>query len=880
LTSKLETNMTFKGSADVYFELEPSDTGSESDASLNWKSHDNEIKIANDIRVCDDQWAGKMCGPDADQFLSSIHKKKNKNTHSTVFSIDNFRNKRINENRDDSGSRNRYNVSQSSRDMMNDNIINNIININDQRDVDTNFGRTSIVKRNNEDENEVVDPIFSPVFSSNDNFVSNPRNNYYVSFIKSGESRTSAPRNNFYVSSTESSRSRTSAPRNSYYVSSTESSGDSSIGKQEIKRRQQPSGLDCRFRGVGPLDPSLSSATLILDDLVDMKVNIDSPLAEETIATSRDTNGKSSPLWKLLWERRWEWAQERVRLHPEEARKEIKLPIVSADITNEEDLQRIEESDDFHSALPLHLACAVRPLPPTAVLRDLIDAYPEACHRCQELSGMLPIHMAANLQPVVRFRKTSLGLRKKGEKEMSENFPTQTAEENAKVELSDNTMQQYKVDSPNHGEIIGLLLTSYPKSVLVRESINGMTPLHIAASTTRAENGIVSPVASNVLNILMVKGPADAVNFSKDKKGMTPHDWAWRNVDYFCPRCGMENATNNGFQKTELLLASKKSEVMCDYDAALLKLDAGVRCKCTQSLSVSERCLHPLLRKEIRSEANEDFIMSTPTRKPKSTALLSMKIKQSPPPNINCSQLSPLIGIGNEKQEVSGVHQKDVKSNIMSPRALDNIREYANNIYAREGEISSLKNTCKIDRLASDKIASLYMKIHLSELVHPSNHGRRRSLGINAKHSSVPNPYFEVFAAHRCGMSRSYYKSYPLRESTEGTWEDAFLDLGLTHKQLQNGTNGAGHIEIGIRVMHCPEKGSEIKVIGTCHVSLENLERQQQERLQLREEIRHLKDIIGGTREVDMTLPEPEKRPILKGFEVTGKLQVLSLTIK
>jgi hypothetical protein len=781
--------MKFQDRSDVYIELEPFDTGREKRASFYRKSHDDETKIASDIRVCDDQWIETMCGKDVDQFLSSIHKKKDKHTHSAVSSIDNFRNKRVNENRGDFGSRGRYNVAQFSPDMMN----NNIININDRRDDDVHFGRTISVKRKNEDKNEVVN--------------------------SGGETLTSTPRNR-------------------HYVKSTESSGDDSIGKQEGKRRQKPSGRYCRLQGA---DTSLASEKLILDDLIDMEVNVDNSLEEEAVATSRDRNGKSSPLWKLLWERRWEWAQERVRLHPEEARKQIQLPIVSI-----EDLQTNEENDDFYSALPLHLACVVRPLPPTALLRDLIDAYPEACHRCQELSGMLPIHMAANLRPVTCFRKASLGLR-----EMEE-------EQNTKVELSDNTMQQYNVDSANHGEIIELLLESYPISVLVRESINGMTALHIAASTTRAENGIVSPVASNVLNIFIAKGPIDAVHSFKDKKGMTPHDWAWRNVDYFCPRCGMENATNNGIEKAELLVASKKSNVMCDNDAALLKLDAdSMRCKCIQSLSVSEICLHPLLRKEIQSEANEEFILSTPpTLEFKSKASSSMHGKKLQQPNINC------------------------KSNI-SPRELDNIRECTNTMNAREGKSASLGSACKKDRLASDKTANLYMKIRLSELVHPSNHGRRRGSRSNGKKSSsVPNPYFEVFAAHRCGMSRSYYKSYPLHGSTEGTWEDAFLDLGLTHKQLQNGTNGASHIEIGIRVMHCSEKGSDIKVIGMCQMSLENLERQQQEMLQKREQIRHFKDIVGGVRDIDVSLPEPESHPILKGFEVTGNLQVLSLTIK
>lgn len=205
----------------------------------------------------------------------------------------------------------------------------------------------------------------------------------------------------------------------------------------------------------------------------------------------------------------------------------------------------------------------------------------------------------------------------------------------------------------------------------------------------------------------------------------------------------------------------------------------------------------------------------------------------------------------------------------------------------------------------SEKTVNLHLKIRLSELVHPSNHGRKQSSGISLKgggtsssddggrgrsrsvgklsrgrkNKLIPSPYFELYAAHRCGVSRTYYKSHPLYESAEGIWEDAFFDLGLTHEQVRNGTNGAGHIEIGIRVMHCPPKVSESKLIGNCQVSLETLERQQKEMMWSKEAARRVGSSgRSNSRELAMSLQEPEKHPVLKGFEVTGRLQVLSFS--
>lgn len=925
--------MTFKGGANVYFELEPFDTISETDDdSIRLQSH--VTQIVGKKLLDDDEWVEEMFVQDADQFLSSIN--KNRGNVSVVSS------RKISsvigevEDRNDRGSRNKHHESRNSPVKMNRNFRSSTDQWDDN---DTNLARMGIVGMNHEHENP-SSFLSTPTPGSKD----------YVSSTESSESRTSASRNKYYVSSTESSDSRNSATRNGY-IKSTESNGSMSIGRTEIQRIRQQSGLDSPTLEIGSLVPTLlvtqsilndrndtkakievpplsvtqsilddlddvretigipplpatpsilddvddmqqdievpplsltqsilddlddvqatievpplSVTQSILDDLDDMQAKIDTSHVEGTSACPEE------PLWELLWGRRWSWAQQRVRLHPEEAREKYVLPIISSEHSNGEEPQTSEESDDIHSALPLHLACAVRPLPPTALVRDLINAYPAACQKCQKSSGFLPIHMAANLRPIVHSRETNAESSVDGAKQFSS-----SSEENEKFDANNTSVQQCKEDSENHGDIINLLLNSYPGSITVRESINSMTPLHIAASTTRAENGIVSPVVSNVLNILLAKSPANFMKFCNDKNGMTPYDWAWRNVDYFCPRCGLETTTNS-FDETKLLLSTKTSDALFDYDAALLKLDAGMRCKCTQSFSVSETSLHPFLQKDICSHLEASVEQSA--------AMSSPKIAQSSPSTTNYPQPSPRKDIGDDEDRKTVIQKIEAQCNIISDRELDKIRQYANL------NLASRRKTCKNGE--SGESAMLHMKIRLSELVHPSLHSKRRTLGVNVKNGcvrptinskswSAPSPYFELFAAHRRGMSRSYYKSYPLRGSTEGTWEEAFLDLGLTRKQLENGTNGAGYIEIGIRVMHLPDKGSDIKCIGSCQISLEALERQQQERMRLQDEVCNLKHIIGDDREVAMALPEPKMYPILKGFEVTGKLQVLSLSIK
>lgn len=565
--------------------------------------------------------------------------------------------------------------------------------------------------------------------------------------------------------------------RNGYIVKK----DNSFEGKQMRKGKEE---RQCRQR-FDPPSPS-PSTKLILNDLTDLNEKIFGSLVEKGLEPEGSTSYLESSLTNFLRERQWERAKEYLKLHPEEASQKAKLPKMnSGDI--------MATSRDTYLTYPLHLACASRPLPPTELIKDLIHAYPEACHQFEEPSGALPIHLAANLKLLLQKRIS---------------------------------------DSPNHNNVVDLLISLNPESICAREKINGMTPLHIAASTTRAENGIVSPLESIVLDTLMKKSPIDALQLWKDNNGMTPFDWAWQNV----------------------YLKENIAKISCDESE-----NESSSIQSSPSLMVDELCLHPFLRKDIlnhfqptiRLEPNKRDIGA---RRRMRRAISSTEAKKSPQKNSK-SHISDTVKEPERLMDCA----------LISSSELNNIREYANI------NMASRKQTCNKDALGRGKSATLHMQISVSELIHPSQHGKRRNSKRNGK--TLPNPYVEVFAAHRCGISKSSYKSYPLHGSREGTWEDAFLALGLTQKQLRNGTNGASYIEVGIRVMHCPDTGSNTKLIGTCKVPLEALQKQQQQRLGL------IKEYQKSNQSVKLSLPEPEKYPILKGFEVTGQLQVLSLSI-
>ena len=137
-----------------------------------------------------------------------------------------------------------------------------------------------------------------------------------------------------------------------------------------------------------------------------------------------------------------------------------------------------------------------------------------------------------------------------------------------------------------------------------------------------------------------------------------------------------------------------------------------------------------------------------------------------------------------------------------------------------------------------------------------------------------PNPYYQLYVTNGTSVA-SVYQSRPVMKKTEGTWEEAVIDISPNPKSnkhlpraimddddaststtsLRPPTVLDHHWRIGFRVIHChhctadgkvmdpPEKAN---VIGLCRTSLDKLQK------------------------------EP-RQPIMHGFQVMGWLEVTHL---
>jgi hypothetical protein len=147
-------------------------------------------------------------------------------------------------------------------------------------------------------------------------------------------------------------------------------------------------------------------------------------------------------------------------------------------------------------------------------------------------------------------------------------------------------------ENENHVEILDLLLERYPNSIMATEIINNMIPLQVAAYTTKSENGIVTPIIASIFHLLVDKTTKaskssftdaettidNVVTTYKDRNGLTAYDWSWKNVNYYCSRCGMEEDSATTTTVTRRM---------------------PMKCNCNQAVSVTVNVIHPLLRKEI-----------------------------------------------------------------------------------------------------------------------------------------------------------------------------------------------------------------------------------------------------------------------------------------
>jgi hypothetical protein len=504
-------------------------------------------------------------------------------------------------------------------------------------------------------------------------------------------------------------------------------------------------------------------------------------------------------LIELISEQQWESAIRRLKRNPKEAAEGIQ----SIELCIGGSRGYVDTS-----GLPLHLACSMRPLPPTNFMELLINKHPEACMEplFKPQLNILPIHLACDLTNI-------------------------TEEES----------------QPNHhGDIVKLLIQSYPQSILCREMTKHMLPLHIAASTAQTKNGVISSTAAEIIEMLVLAGPPDVATTYRDADGCIP-------LDYASSWCGYHHM-----------------------------------------LSVTQNQLHPLLRSVINThlmtlepvvrETEDEFIImkeeysSTKStkrflqrRRPSSTSTSTTSNKHIETKTMVQNAIQRLTANNvRERESIDGVvidrandevcYEKDEESDVIEYNRSGIEPNRDNTVEAREDVASC--DAMSFPPVTTNTNTMICLKLRLSGLrTRGGGGGLRRGGGGK---SSVPNPFFEVFVAHRGGISKGYYKSYPLYRTTEGTWEECFVGTGLTHDQLVQGT-----AHIGIRVSHFPRRGTTSQIIGTVQVAFEDLER-------VLGEGNHALEAADETSESG----DLAKYPILQGYQVMGWVQVLSLHIQ
>ena len=198
-------------------------------------------------------------------------------------------------------------------------------------------------------------------------------------------------------------------------------------------------------------------------------------IIDEQQVSPQSSEKNSTVLSECLLNRNYDTMTARLEMYPQEASQEIILS---------------EDDAAVSKGLPLHLACAMRPLPPLSIFEVLLEANPKAASQPETKWGLLPLHFAVNL-----------------------------------------SHQHEHDDSKNawhQAQVTRLLLSAYPAALNSKETCQGRTALHLAASSTpQSIDGRVPEASANLLQVLILH-PASTTEalWGTDAAGETAYDMA------------------------------------------------------------------------------------------------------------------------------------------------------------------------------------------------------------------------------------------------------------------------------------------------------------------------------------------------------------------
>lgn len=254
--------------------------------------------------------------------------------------------------------------------------------------------------------------------------------------------------------------------------------------------------------------PPIEIVTFDDQDTVSLQSDFQLEMFDHTDSERTIFDGvKATILSYLIEARNWGKASDRLKDFPEEASTEIIINCFQSGACK---------------GLPLHLACTLRPLPPSSFLLFLISFYPSAVSRKEFIWGMLPLHFA--VMPLKEYWNI---------------------EESRKDMYVNNYSELQKVE--RHTKFVQLLVNFFPEGLSTVETFHGKLPIHIATSAYAKGFSYVE-----VVRLLANQYPESI--YIQDYCGETPLALAYKLELYhkldipeqrglISPRCVQENIT-------------------------------------------------------------------------------------------------------------------------------------------------------------------------------------------------------------------------------------------------------------------------------------------------------------------------------------------------
>ena len=461
-------------------------------------------------------------------------------------------------------------------------------------------------------------------------------------------------------------------------------------------------------------------------------------------------NSDYSNLSNFILERNWKVATKSIMDHPHEISKEVTLRCFPGGNCK---------------GLPLHLACAMRPLPPTSFIALLINEFPGATSRREIQWGMLPLHFACmhikeEQKIVIESEKRSL--------------------------IEQDKEEDYAIKVNRHVSLIEYLIETYPEAVQTKESFEGKLPIHLATAAYTS-----GPSYPQVVQTLACAYP-QSLN-ERDNCGETPIDIATR-IQKWRKYCADEQRDYVSTSRDNEEFENEIMTIM--FDQALSKLVATDD-KQYESDIIEESGTNQAPTKEDNQYENEVNTSIKPCQ-------ISLRDENLYDDKINEDNIAIHVPPKEENQE-------------------NNVNE--ENVESEQNDSISMRYRSNSHKITND--SEKYVSFHICGRV-PKKKGIRRKLSkmkkINPFFELSIGTMTTLFKENQNGQhdsngedaicwSKMIYRSYPIMNNLQPSWDSVTLQMDPTVTK---------DTPLKISVKNCKLNGDH-EILGTLETTVDKI---------------------------------------------------------